>query len=76
MNTSLPADQRSYLGDGVYVEFVRERGMLKLETRDGISATNTIWLEGTVYQALEDFVHALCEAEVEREEAEWVTNHE
>ena len=41
---------RSYLGDGVYADI--ERGMIKLTTEDGIRATNTIFLEIEVYDAL------------------------
>lgn len=39
-----------YLGDSVYIEI--ERGMLKLTTNNGMGATNTIYIEATVYQEL------------------------
>jgi hypothetical protein len=39
-----------YLGDSVYVEV--ENGMLKLTTNNGMGASNTIFLELEVYQAL------------------------
>ena len=48
---------KKYLGDAVYVDF--ERGMLKLTTEDGASTTNTIYLEGSVYDALVRFVRQL-----------------
>ena len=45
---------KRYLGDGVYVEL--EPGMVKLTTGDGISATNTIYLEPDVYAAFLAYV--------------------
>jgi hypothetical protein len=45
---SLPG--KRYLGDGVYVEI--ESDMVKLTTEDGITATNTIYLEEPVINAL------------------------
>ena len=45
---------KRYLGDAVYAENVN--GMVKLTTEDGISATNTIYLEPEVVTALFDFV--------------------
>lgn len=41
---------KRYLGDGVYVEI--ESDMIKLTTEDGITATNTIYLEEPVINAL------------------------
>jgi hypothetical protein len=46
-----------YLGDGVYAEF--DEGRLVLTTEDGISVTNTIYLENEVYNALLAFVERL-----------------
>ena len=45
---------KEYLGDAVYVE--QRDGMLKLTTEDGISTTNTIYLEPEVYAALVAYV--------------------
>jgi hypothetical protein len=42
---------RHYLGDAVYVAI--EHGMVKLTTEDGRTATNTIYLEVDVMDALE-----------------------
>ena len=41
---------KEYLGDGVYVDV--EGAMIVLTTEDGIKATNTIYLEPEVYDAL------------------------
>ena len=46
--------EKTYLGDGVYVEV--ERGMLKLTTEDGYRATNTIFMEPEVMDALEQYI--------------------
>ena len=43
-------NKKSYLGDGVYV--CVEGGMLKLTAENGIVATDTIYLEQEVYEAL------------------------
>ena len=45
---------KTYLGDGVYADV--ERGMLKLTTEDGVSVTNTIYLEPAVLGALYRYV--------------------
>lgn len=50
-----PEQRPSYLGDSVYVEF--EGGMLKLTTQNGDGASNTIYLEDFVYEALLRYVH-------------------
>jgi hypothetical protein len=42
---------KTYLGDGVYADV--EYGMIKLTTEDGISTTNTIYLEPEVINALQ-----------------------
>lgn len=44
------APQKTYLGDGAYVDF--EEGMVKLTTENGIETTNTIYLERAGYEAL------------------------
>ena len=49
---------KRYLGDGVYVD--SEKGMLKLTAENGISATDTIWLEPEVYAALVKYVADGC----------------
>lgn len=41
---------RVYLGDSVYVEI--EHGRLKLTTDNGVGASNTIYLEPEVFDAL------------------------
>lgn len=48
-------DVKAYLGDGVYVA-VDPRGEFVLTTEDGIRATNTIYLEREVVDALLLFV--------------------
>lgn len=45
--------KKSYLGDGVYV--CVENGMLKLTAENGITASDTIFLEPEVYEALVNF---------------------
>ncbi len=45
---------KSYLGDGVYVDI--ERGMLRLTTRNGINTQNAIYLDN---EALISFVEYL-----------------
>jgi len=55
--------EKQYLGDSVYVEI--ERSMLKLTTDNGEGATNTIFLEMEVFDALNAYVkHALTTAKV------------
>ncbi len=46
-----------YLGDGVYISF--DGYQLCLTTEDGISATNTIYMEPEVLRSLEDYVKEL-----------------
>ena len=50
-------ETKSYLGDGVYVDF--EYGQLVLTTEDGVSVQNRIVLEPEVYEALERYVDRL-----------------
>lgn len=45
---------KSYLGDGAYVDVYG--GMLKLTTEDGVSETNTIFLEPQVLKALLQYI--------------------
>ena len=42
--------ERLYLGDGVYVEVIN--GILKLTAENGVEATDTIYLEPDVAEAL------------------------
>jgi hypothetical protein len=49
--------EKEYLGDGVYVEV--QNDMLKLTTEDGYRATNTIFLEPFVYEALVGYAKRL-----------------
>lgn len=48
---------KTYLGDGVYVEFEDE--MIKLTTENGIETTNIIYLEPDVYSNLIKWVEGL-----------------
>jgi hypothetical protein len=41
---------KTYLGDSVYADV--DKGMIKLTTENGLRATNTIFLEPEVYEAL------------------------
>lgn len=43
---------KAYLGDGVYVDFDAERRAIVLTAENGIEATDTIYLERDVYEAL------------------------
>ena len=51
--------KKVYLGDGVYVDF--DGYQLVLTTEDGISTTNTIYLDTQVYNALLAYVERLKE---------------
>jgi len=42
--------EKVYLGDSVYAQI--EHGMIKLTTEDGVSVSNTIYLELEVFDAL------------------------
>jgi hypothetical protein len=48
---------KTYLGDGVYVDF--DGFALVLTTENGIAVTNTIVLEPEVYVALNNYVQEL-----------------
>ena len=52
--------EKRYLGDGVYVEF--DGYQFKLTTENGIRMTNTIYLEPSVFRALEQYVEAVRDA--------------
>ena len=49
----MPLIEKRYLGDGVFVEI--SGGMLVLTAEDGIRATDTIYLEVEMYEALVAF---------------------
>lgn len=49
--------RKEYLGDGVYVDF--DGYMLDLTVENGISVTNRILLEPSVYHALVSYVQRL-----------------
>lgn len=46
--------EKEYLGDSVYVDI--DSGMVRLTTENGYGATNTIFLELPVYEALVKYV--------------------
>lgn len=48
-----------YLGDGVYLTVDRERGALKLTAENGVTATDTIYLEPVVWQNMRAYINAL-----------------
>jgi hypothetical protein len=48
--------EKVYLGDSVYAQI--EHGMIKLTTEDGVSVSNTIYLELEVFDALCAYVVA------------------
>ena len=48
---------RSYLGDGVYVDF--RDGMLELTVWDGLHTLETIYLDSSVYKNLVKYVNDL-----------------
>jgi hypothetical protein len=45
---------KTYLGDGVYVS-IGDYGLV-LTTEDGLSTTNTIYLEPNVLESLEEYI--------------------
>ena len=45
---------KEYLGDGVYVDF--DGYHIVLTTEDGVSATNTIFMDGAVITQLEAYI--------------------
>ncbi len=54
-------DRKVYLGDGVYAE-ADEYGAIILTTENGLSVTNTIYMEPSVLEALERFKTKLKES--------------
>ena len=58
---AVSAPSKLYIGDGVYVAF--DGYGLTLTTENGISVTNTIYLEPNVYGELTRYVLALREEE-------------
>jgi len=50
-------EHKTYLGDSVYAAV--EGGMIKLTTENGMRASNTIYLEQEVYEALVEYVDGL-----------------
>ena len=55
-----------YLGDSVYAQL--DQGVLKLTTENGITASNTIYLELDTYKALLQFVDSLKEKKTEKKQ--------
>jgi hypothetical protein len=51
------SNKKKYLGDGVYADF--DGYQIKLTAENGISATDTIYLEPAVLEALNRYVEAL-----------------
>jgi hypothetical protein len=51
------SDKKKYLGDGVYADF--DGYQIKLTAENGISATDTIYLEPAVLAALNKYVESL-----------------
>lgn len=51
---------KEYLGDSVYAEI--ENGMVKLTTENGLGASNTIFLEPQVLDALFSYFVRACKA--------------
>lgn len=49
--------RKTYLGDSVYAAL--EDGMMKLTSENGMEATNTIYLEPEVFEALAVFAKAI-----------------
>jgi len=58
--------EKLHLGDGVYVDI--EAGMVKLTTENGYEATNTIYLELPVYEALVKYVELVKASAAESKE--------
>jgi hypothetical protein len=56
-------EHKTYLGDSVYASL--EGDMIKLVTDNGNGASNTIYLEEFVYEALVEFVDSLRKKEKE-----------
>ena len=43
---------KSYVGDGVYIDYDERSDQIALTTEDGVAVTNTIWIERSVWEAL------------------------
>lgn len=56
-------ETKMYLGDSVYVEFLKAEGMLKLYLDNGYGEHDSIFLEPEVYSNLIKFVEQLKEKE-------------
>lgn len=54
--------QKMYIGDSVYADI--ENGMIKLTTENGDGATNTIYLDQSVWVALKRYVHKLSDGKL------------
>jgi hypothetical protein len=62
--------QDEYLGDGLYVSYDIDTGTIELAARDGISATNVVYLEPEVLQNFMRYCERLFE-EQRRAAQEW-----
>lgn len=47
------SELKDYIGDGVYADLVN--GVIRITTENGIEATNTIYLEPAVFEALKRY---------------------
>jgi hypothetical protein len=56
-------EHKTYLGDSVYVSI--EGGMIKLATDNGYGASNIVYLEEHIFEALVEFVDSLRKKEKE-----------
>ena len=60
---------KEYLGDGVYAAFDGDRESIVLTTENGISVTNTIYLEPEILEALKRYLDYLVSRIKEEEDA-------
>ncbi len=58
---------KRYIGDGVYADV--DRGMIKLTAENGLCATDTIYLEPEVFEALQQFYRDALHAAMEERDA-------